>query len=72
MELPTTAHSGVNGEREKEGRKGSEGEIVCESQRDRERKRQSLEDGGRSTEQSPHPGTQSASAWLKTSSQKNG
>lgn len=45
---------------------------MCESQRDRERERQSLEDGDRSTEQSPRPGAQPASAWLKTSSQKNG
>lgn len=37
----------------------------------RERERQSLEDGDRSTEQSP-AGAQPASVWLKTSSQKNG
>lgn len=33
--LPTTAHSGVKGG----GKEGERGEIVCESHRDRERKR---------------------------------
>lgn len=40
---------------------------MCERERDRERKRESekVEDGARSTKQSPNPGTQSP-AWQKT------
>lgn len=36
--VPTTTHSGMKRGREKEGRKGSEEETVCERKRDRERK----------------------------------